>query len=585
MDFRELSSSSSSIPTPDETGLVYEIPLAVLILTLYIIMGHGLELWKDHQMADVQPSFDNQPKPLLCTFHESGPAILLGLAVGLLINWGTGKSIDFDANIFFYVVLPPIIFHQGYAFKKRNFFRYFHYIISFGMIGTLLQFVIISALMYNFSRLSWFHICDADGNTAVLELKQCLIMAAVFCAADEVATVSLIKQSEFPKLSAILFGEGIMNDAISILLFNAVTTLDISPGTDISGWGLVNLLFKVLYLCISAGGVGVGSALLVSVLLKCLPSLKTDSVRQTAILMLGGYFSFSISELLGLSGVLTVFFCGLTLSHYAWHSLGTEAQVASKITSDTISMIAEAYCFAAIGLSVHQFKVSEWSGSYIILMIVVLMIARAFGIYGICLLGMIFLGKSFTLPFAEQNVLYFGGLVRGAISWGQAVQITGTNSDLMITTTLAVIVSTVIIFGMIMPVFTRHLSPEIEVAPKTSTSVLDKGPLATIKSTEILPCDKTPLKMGNNMTSGYGEDDDDDAIEGGTNGEQKQNKHKVHDTWAKFDDKFMKPIFGGSGKHHLLLRDAPASKVKPDGPRIRTYSGISRLLPHSYGSS
>lgn len=35
----------------------------------------------------------------------------------------------------------------------------------------------------------------------------------------------------------------------------------------------------------------------------------------------------SLSEALDLSGILAVFFCGLTLSHYAWHSLGENAQV------------------------------------------------------------------------------------------------------------------------------------------------------------------------------------------------------------------------------------------------------------------
>jgi hypothetical protein len=106
--------------TPSATTL-WEIPLAVLILVLYIVLGHSLELWKEHQAADAAArSFlmpitrqgHRRPKPLLCTFHESGPAILLGLAVGLMVNYGTTTQFDFDADIFFYVVLPPIIFHQ-----------------------------------------------------------------------------------------------------------------------------------------------------------------------------------------------------------------------------------------------------------------------------------------------------------------------------------------------------------------------------------------------------------------------------------------------------------------------------------------
>ncbi|CAN0414332.1 unnamed protein product [Scytosiphon promiscuus] len=32
-----------------------------------------------------------------------------------------------------------------------------------------------------------------------------------------------VEQAEFPKLSAVLFGEGVLNDAMSILLFQTVS--------------------------------------------------------------------------------------------------------------------------------------------------------------------------------------------------------------------------------------------------------------------------------------------------------------------------------------------------------------------------
>ncbi|CAN0550258.1 unnamed protein product, partial [Ectocarpus sp. 12 AP-2014] len=38
-----------------------------------------------------------------------------------------------------------------------------------------------------------------------------------------------------------------------------------------------------------------------------------------------------LSEALDLSGILAVFFCGLTLSHYAWHSLEENAQVSCRV--------------------------------------------------------------------------------------------------------------------------------------------------------------------------------------------------------------------------------------------------------------
>ena len=45
----------------------------VLILILYVVLGHSLELWKDAHKAD-----PGQRGGFVCTFHESGPAILLG---------------------------------------------------------------------------------------------------------------------------------------------------------------------------------------------------------------------------------------------------------------------------------------------------------------------------------------------------------------------------------------------------------------------------------------------------------------------------------------------------------------------------
>ncbi|CAN0058091.1 unnamed protein product [Scytosiphon promiscuus] len=251
-----------------------------------------------------------------------------------MVNYGVGQQFDFNADVFFYVVLPPIIFHQarqqGYALKKRNFFKYFHYIFSFGFLGTVIQFVTITFLALYASNSRYLGILQDDGVPIGLSLHECMLMAAVFSAADEVATLSLIKQAEFPKLSAVLFGEGVLNDAMSILLFQTVQSGEETGGSKM---GMLRLLAQAMYILISAAGVGMGSGLLISKLLKSLDTLKNSPVRQVAILMLGGYLSFSLSEALDLSGILAVFFCGLTLSHYAWHSLGENAQVRGVVHS------------------------------------------------------------------------------------------------------------------------------------------------------------------------------------------------------------------------------------------------------------
>ena len=48
------------------------------------------------------------------------------------------------------------------------------------------------------------------------------MLASVLCATDTVAALTIVKERDFPQLNAILFGEGIVNDAVSILIFETI---------------------------------------------------------------------------------------------------------------------------------------------------------------------------------------------------------------------------------------------------------------------------------------------------------------------------------------------------------------------------
>lgn len=48
--------------------------------------------------------------------------------------------------------------------------------------------------------------------------------SATISATDSVAALTLIKPSEYPKLFSIIFGEGMVNDAVAIILFKVVGT-------------------------------------------------------------------------------------------------------------------------------------------------------------------------------------------------------------------------------------------------------------------------------------------------------------------------------------------------------------------------
>ena len=73
--------------------------------------------------------------------------ILIGLIFGtLLFYFNSISSVDFNEEIFFYGLLPPMIFAGGYNLKKKDFGKNFKYILIYGLIGTITSFGIIFGL-------------------------------------------------------------------------------------------------------------------------------------------------------------------------------------------------------------------------------------------------------------------------------------------------------------------------------------------------------------------------------------------------------------------------------------------------------
>ena len=110
--------------------------------------------------------------------HESSITALIGLLVGGAIKFLTGSAVEFDNDVFFYVVLPPIIFSAGLSLKKKMFFRYISLITLFGVMGTVINFSLITAVAYHATRIFDFrdNIFDRPVN---LSWEHAMLLAAV----------------------------------------------------------------------------------------------------------------------------------------------------------------------------------------------------------------------------------------------------------------------------------------------------------------------------------------------------------------------------------------------------------------------
>lgn len=135
------------------------------------------------------------------------------------------------------MLLPIIIFSGGYNLNKRRFFQNFYYICTFGVLGTLISFFITTWLTWVIQDKGLIHVAGKD-KSIPLNIYQIMIFSATVSATDSVAALTMIKPEKYPKLFSVVFGEGMINDAVSIIIFLSVKNLTDESGENI---GNINL--------------------------------------------------------------------------------------------------------------------------------------------------------------------------------------------------------------------------------------------------------------------------------------------------------------------------------------------------------
>ena len=140
----------------------------------------------------------------------------------LIIKEDFAGNLAFSEQVFFSLILPPIIFSAGYNLRKKLFLKNISYILIFGVLGTIVTFIFYASITI---MLSYFrNLVMTDGTDFNLSIREILLFAAVLSSTDTIAAVTFIKQDIEPRLYSILFGEGIVNDAITIILFQMTNT-------------------------------------------------------------------------------------------------------------------------------------------------------------------------------------------------------------------------------------------------------------------------------------------------------------------------------------------------------------------------
>ncbi|CAL8393909.1 unnamed protein product [Boreogadus saida] len=345
------------------------------------------------------------------------------------------RKVTFDPEVFFNILLPPIIFHAGYSLKKRHFFRNLGSIITYAFLGTAISCFVIGNLMYGVVKLMQM----AGQLSEKFYYTDCLFFGAILSATDPVTVLAIFTELHVDvDLYALLFGESVMNDAVAIVLSSSIMAYQPS-GANTHMFDAAAFFKSVgVFLGIFSGSFAMG-AVTGFTKLHCFPLL------ETALFFLMSWSTFLLAEACGFTGVVAVLFCGITQAHYTYNNLSEESTKRTKQLFEVLHFLAENFIFSYMGLALFTFQNHIFSPIFIAGAFIAIFIGRACNIYPLTF--MLNLGRRHKITGNFQHMMMFSGL-RGAMAFALAIRDTATYArQMMFTTTLLIVFFTVWVFG------------------------------------------------------------------------------------------------------------------------------------------
>ncbi|XP_072268856.1 sodium/hydrogen exchanger 7 isoform X2 [Pyxicephalus adspersus] len=425
------------------------------------------------------------------------------------------RKVTFDPEVFFNILLPPIIFHAGYSLKKRHFFRNIGSILVYAFFGTAVSCFIIGNLMYGVVKLMKL-VGQLDGK---FYYTDCLFFGAIISATDPVTVLAIFNDLRADvDLYALLFGESVLNDAVAIVLSSSIVayqpTRENMHTFDAAAFFKSVGVFVGIFSGSFAMGVctGVSTALISKFTkLHCFPLL------ETALFFLLSWSTFLLAEACGFTGVVAVLFCGITQAHYTYNNLSLESRSRTKQLFEVLHFLAENFIFSYMGLALFTFQKHVFSPIFIVGAFIAVFVGRAAHVYPLSFF--LNLGRRHKIGWNFQHMMMFSGL-RGAMAFTLAIRDTATYAhQMMFSTTLLIVFFTVWVIGGGTTPMLSWLNIRVGVDP-------DQDPPPTNDSFQVL----------------HG-----DAVESGGESRTKQESAWVFRLWYTFDHNYLKPMLTHSG--------------------------------------
>ncbi|XP_064638115.1 sodium/hydrogen exchanger 9-like isoform X4 [Lineus longissimus] len=447
------------------------------------------------------------------------------------------EKATFDPEVFFNVLLPPIIFYAGYSMKRRHFFRNIGAIVTFAFIGTAISCFVVGSVIFGLTRLMPY---------LSLSFNDCLFFGALISATDPVTVLAIFHDLNVDvDLYALVFGESVLNDAVAIVLSQAIdkySQINTQSGFD------TRAVFQSLgsFIGIFSGAFALGSMMgCITALMTKFTKIRDYPLLETALFFLMSYSTFQAAEAADLTGIVAVLFCGITQAHYTYNNLSTESKLRSKQLFEVLNFCAENFVFVYIGVATFTFRKHVWDAGFIFIAFLAVLIARACNIYPLSFL--LNLGRSNKIKINFQHMMMFSGL-RGAIAFALVVRNTASEQRrLMLSTTLVIIIATVILCGGLSTTMLQWLKIRVGVEDETENQNFEAVRTAMTRQKKYSTMAETQNEAGSS-TNVDASNPNQMQMHSPTTEQRSDVTAVAYERawlvgkWYSFDSKFMKPF-------------------------------------------
>ncbi|XP_038581710.1 sodium/hydrogen exchanger 3-like [Micropterus salmoides] len=371
---------------------------------------------------------------------ESGLLICCGFILGGMV-WGADKMQSFrlSPGVFFLYLLPQIILDTGYAMPNKLFFSNLGSILIYTVVGTCWNAATLGLSLWGCAK------GGAMGNVDI-SLLQYLLFGSVVAGVDPVAVIAVFEQVHVNEVLFILvFGQSLLSDGVTVVLFNVFDAFVSLGGSKINAVEIIKGIISFFVVAFGGSLLGFVFGLLVSLLTRCTKNIK---IIEPGFVFVLGYLSYLAAEMLSLSGILSIVFCGVCCQKYINANMDENSVNTVRYVMKVFANGSETIIFVFLGISAIDTTIWVWNTGFILLTLFFIFVYRFICIF--ILTWMLNRFRLVPLEFIDQVIMSYGGL-KGAVAYGLAMLLDETKikeKNLMVSTTLIVVYFTVIIQGM-----------------------------------------------------------------------------------------------------------------------------------------